>query len=84
VNPYDATASLGRLSVESYGDRSEAFQVEVELSGDDLTVSVFVDIVIVNSGRGVALFTFVDVITPFSGERGELIEAVLTRLGDGA
>ena len=35
---------------------------------------------LMSEGRALALFTFVDVLTPFSGDRDPLVEAVVDRL----
>jgi hypothetical protein len=76
--------SSARLAVEPLGDRAQAGRVTLPLSAKGADVELTADFVFVRVGRGIALFAFVDVLTPFEpGLRDELTGKVVARLAAG-
>lgn len=57
--------SVGDLSFGDVGDFSRAFRAEVEVTAEEMNISVFVDLLFFRVGRGLATMTFQDVLTPF-------------------
>ena len=74
------SSTVGPVSVGDYGDEAAGFQIEATFEGAELTLDFYVDLLVVREGRALALFTFVDVFSPFSGDRDRLVEAVVDRL----
>lgn len=74
------STTVGPVSVGEYGDDAAGYQIEATLEGEELTVDFYLDLLVVREGRALALYTFVDVFTPFSGDRDPLVEAVVDRL----
>ena len=73
-----------RLPVEPLGDRAEAGRVTLPLSAKGADVELTADFVFVRVGRGIALFAFVDLLTPFDADlRAELTRTVVARLAAG-
>jgi hypothetical protein len=74
------STTVGPVSVGEYGDDAAGYQIEATLEGEELTLDLYVDLLVVRQGRALALYSFVDVFTPFSGDRDPLVEAVVDRL----
>jgi len=74
------STTVGPVSVGEYGDDAAGYQIEATLEGEELTLDLYVDLLVVRQGRALALYSFVDVFTPFSGDRDPLVGAVVDRL----
>jgi hypothetical protein len=79
----DISVKVGPASVGQHGDDAAGFQIVVTLEGA-LSVDLYADFVFVRKGRALTFFSFVDVFGPFTGQRDELIEAVVDRLDSAA
>jgi hypothetical protein len=72
---------VGVLSIAPIGDQDSAFRVTVPVSGSGMSFNVDVDVVFVQAGRGLEIFTLGSVGSPFDpGLETSLVTAVTGRL----
>jgi hypothetical protein len=53
------------LSFPTLGNQSVAYRVTIPITGSSLSLSLYVDLIIAQKGRAIALLTFVGVLNPF-------------------
>jgi len=53
------------LSFPTLGNQSVAYRVTIPITGSSLSLSLYVDLVIAQKGRAIALLTFVGALSPF-------------------
>jgi hypothetical protein len=70
-----------RVSIELLGDEREAARITVPVSAEGIDVDLIIDLVFVRVGRGIALVTVTDALTPFDEDlKAELTSTVIRRL----
>ena len=80
VRIYDSSARP--LSFPAFGDRSAASQVRAEVEFEGGTASAYLDFVLVQKGRTLAILLFFSVVSPFSAAEKEALTAtVVQRIG---
>ena len=73
-----------RVAMDPLGDERDASRITFPVTSEGTELDVFADYVVVRAGRGLALLTFIDVLSPFDEELGaELTSRVVRRLSSG-
>jgi hypothetical protein len=74
-------ASTSRVSIDPLGDDREAIRVQVPISSEGVDADYYIDAAYIRVGRGIALLTTIDLLSPFDEElRADLLSKVVRRL----
>ena len=75
--------TVATLSFPTLGDQSVAYRVTIPITGSVLSLGLYVDLVIAQKGRAIALLTFVGVLNPFDASlEQQLSTLTVGRLAD--